>query len=112
MIRLLLGALVAGFAAAGISPATVGAGGAKASEILGFDSVGGGGPFWVAATGAGVVFELGNLTVAVGLSTGKSCCGVAFVALFVNGSAGVDGFDCGPCCMGGCPGAPNGMGDG
>lgn len=45
MIRPLLGALGADFPAAGISTATVGAGGAKASETLGFDSVGGGGPF-------------------------------------------------------------------
>ena len=110
MIRPLLGALVAGLAIAGTSAATVRAGGAKASEILGFDSVGGGGPFWAAAIGAGVVSTLGNLTVAVGLSTGGSCCGEALDALFVNGSAGVDGFDCGPCGMGGCPGAPNGIG--
>lgn len=45
MIRPLLGAIVAGLTIAGNSAATVGAGGAKASETLGFDSVGGGGPF-------------------------------------------------------------------
>ncbi len=45
IIRPLLGALDAGLAAAGTSAATLGAGGAKASETLGFDSVGGGGPF-------------------------------------------------------------------
>ena len=111
-IRPLLGAVVAGLAAAGISGAIMGAGGAKASEILGFDSVGGGGPFWAAAAGACVVFVLGNLTVAAGLSTGNSCCGVAFRALFVNGSAGLDGFDLGPCCMGGCPRVPNCRGGG
>ena len=111
-IRPLLGAVVAGLAAAGISGAIVGAGGAKASEILGFDSVGGGGPFWAAAAGACVAFVLGNLTVAAGLSTGNSCCGVAFRALFVNGSAGLDGFDLGPCCMGGCPRVPNCRGGG
>ena len=111
-IRPLLGAVVAGLAAAGISGAVMGAGGAKASDMLGFDSVGGGGPFWAAAAGAGVVFVLGNLTVAAGLSTGNSCCGIAFGALFVNASPGVDGFDLGPCCMGGCPGAPNCIGGG
>ena len=58
------------------------------------------------------MFELGNLTVAVGLSTGASCCGVGFVASCVKASAGVDGFDGGSCCMGGCPGAPNGIGGG
>lgn len=45
IIRPLLGALVAGMAAAGTLATIVGAGGAKASETLGFDSVGGGGPF-------------------------------------------------------------------
>lgn len=45
IIRPLLGALGADLAAAVTSAATVGAGGAKASEMLGFDSVGGGGPF-------------------------------------------------------------------
>ena len=45
IIRPLLGALVTGLAVVGNSAVTVGAGGAKASERLGFDSVGGGGPF-------------------------------------------------------------------
>ncbi len=60
-------------AAAGASIATVGAGGAKASATFGFDSVGGGGPFWPTAGGAGVTDEVGSLTVADGLSTGNSC---------------------------------------
>ena len=43
IIRPLLGTLVADLAAAGTSTVTEGAGGARASEIFGFDSVGGGG---------------------------------------------------------------------
>ena len=112
IIRPLFGALIAGLAVVGTSAASVGAGGAKASETLGFDSVGGGGPFWAGTAGAGVGFELGSLTVAVGFSTGKSCCGVAFDPLSVSGSAGVEDFDCEPCRMGGWPWVPNGMGGG
>ena len=43
MIRPLLGTLVAGLAGACASAVTEDAGGARASEIFGFDSVGGGG---------------------------------------------------------------------
>ena len=60
-------------AGAGASIATGGAGGAKASATFGLDSVGGGGPLWPTAGGAGVTDEMGSLTVAAGFSTGNSC---------------------------------------
>lgn len=46
-------------------------GGAKAAATLGFDSVGGGGPFWTA--GADGVVEVGSRTVAAGFSMGAVC---------------------------------------
>ena len=42
--------------------------------MSGLDSAGGGGPFW-AIGGAGVVDELGSLTVAAGFSIGAGCWG-------------------------------------
>ena len=111
MIRPLFGTVCAGLAAVGASLATVGAGGAKASATLGFDSVGGGGQFWV-TTGAGVVDELGSLTVAAGFSIRTSCWGAVDWALIGDCSAAVSGFDAWPRCIGGWPGGPNGPGGG
>ena len=77
----------------------VDAGGARAAATSGLDSVGGGGPFW-ASCGPGEVEELGNLTVAAGLSIAVDF-GVGIRVLSTACSADVADFGGGPCWFGG-----------
>lgn len=77
-----------------------GAGGARAVATSGLESVGGGGPLWPFGADTGVFDELGNFTVAVGLSEPLACCGGGWLAIT---SAGVAGFEGGR-----WPGGPGG----
>ena len=95
-IRPDLGPLGIDLTAVGNSILATGAGGAKASTMFGFDSIGGGGPFGAFVGGAGVVAVLGNLTVATGFMGDSSLEPGSCVWL----AAGVEGADCcgcGPC---------------
>ena len=72
IMRPLLGPVGIAFDANTAISGAVGAGGASAAVISGFDSVGGGGAFCMVGGGTGVVVALGSLTVAVGFS-GEAC---------------------------------------